>query len=192
MAIHARSRRPGERRTVPTICRTSSPMTAPGVWQAAGIGPACARLIQRLLRTGLRAPAGGPGCLHLKAGTAPGASRRPAGGPGARQPALPHRQDHPRRGTTGARHRPISTEPYAGGPLRPRAPPISCRRTPFDSLTRDALPASLHPRELHHESRHRTGPQLKQLRLSGILDSSRRATARPSTPSSPTPSSSPC
>ena len=35
-------------------------------------------------------------------------------------------------------------------------------------------------------------PQLKQLRLSGILDSLEAATARPSRPSSPTPSSWPC
>jgi len=122
VAIHARSRRPGERRTVtdhlPPEARTF--FAHDRAWclqQAAGIGPACARLIQRLLsdRVSERLRAA-QGVLHLKAKY--GAARLEAACARALEHDSPHYRTvktilvggHDLLPATGV----ISTEPYAG------------------------------------------------------------------------------
>ena len=122
VAIHARARRPGERRTVtdhlPPEARSF--FAHDRAWclqQAAGVGPACARLIQRLLsdRISERLRAA-QGVLHLK--TKYGAGRLEA----ACERALAHDSPHYRTVKTilvgGHDLLPasglISPEPYAG------------------------------------------------------------------------------
>jgi transposase len=122
VAIHARSRRPGERRTVtdhlPPEARTF--FAHDRAWclqQAAGIGPACVRLIQRLLsdRVSERLRAA-QGVLHLKAKY--GAERLEAACARALEHDSPHYRTvktilvggHDLLPATGL----ISTEPYAG------------------------------------------------------------------------------
>jgi hypothetical protein len=123
VAIHARSRRAGERRTVtdhlPPEARTF--FAHDRAWclqQAAGVGPACARLIERLLsdRVSERLRAA-QGVLHLKAKY--GAERLEA----ACERALAHDSPHYRTVKTilagghdlAPAAGPVSSAPYAGG-----------------------------------------------------------------------------
>jgi len=123
VALHARSRRPGERRTVtdhlPPEARTFfAHDRAWCVQQAAGVGPACARLIARLLsdRVSERLRAA-QGVLHLKAKY--GAERLEV----ACERALAHDSPHYRTVKTilagghdlAPAAGPVSSAPYAGG-----------------------------------------------------------------------------
>lgn len=123
VALHARSRRAGERRTVtdhlPPEARTFfAHDRAWCVQQAAGVGPACARLIARLLsdRVSERLRAA-QGVLHLKAKY--GAERLEA----ACERALAHDSPHYRTVKTilagghdlAPAAGPVSSAPYAGG-----------------------------------------------------------------------------
>jgi DNA replication protein DnaC len=177
VAIHARSRRPGERRTVtdhlPPEARTF--FAHDRAWclqQAAGVGPACARLIERLLSDRvserLRAAQGAAPEGQVWRRAARGGLRA---GPGARQPALPHRQDHPRRGHDLAPAAgPVSSAPYAGEArfVRGAADLFADEPLRFTDPTPLRRP---HPRSFTMNPATELAPQLKQLRLSGILDS---------------------
>jgi hypothetical protein len=177
VATHARARRPVSGAPSRIICRrmpsassrTTALVSAAGRW----IGAACAQLIGRLLGDRIsRAPARRPGRHRAQAQY--GAARLDA----ACQRAIAHDSPHYRTVKTilagGHDLAPVSgdhPEPYAGRARFARAHAVAVRRRRHHvSLTRAQRRPFIQGATPMNPATE-LAPQLKQLRLSGILDS---------------------